>query len=231
MTRKNWLIIAAFSATTPLSISTVLAQPTATKTEANDPKAKALLDKIEKQYNGATTLESDFKLEVKLAEQPKADVQQGKIYQSGDRYRVDMGKNFVVSDGKTVWLKMDNTVQMKNASSKSANELLSPKDLLKTIKSKEFSYGMTGESVETWSKKASLITFKSNKRNGEYTKIVVTVDQKTNYVVSAQAYGRDGGRYKLSLGQPTAGAKYDDAKFTFDKSKFPNLKVEDLRVD
>jgi outer membrane lipoprotein carrier protein len=216
------------------SLTVLTAQPVGVKTEVADPKAKAILDKVKKQYEGYATLEMKFKLETKMAEQPKADVESGKIAQQGDRYRVDMDKDkdFIISDGKIIWHRTGNLVRIMNASGKGSNELLSPKDLVKIYEKKDYVFGITGERAEAWSTKATIITLKPvNNRRSDYTKIEIAIDQKTNYIVSVTAFGRDQSRFKLSMDPPATNQKQDTAKFVFDKSKYPALKVEDLRVD
>jgi outer membrane lipoprotein carrier protein len=229
-----------FSPLHPLSICfifslTVLsAQPTAVKTDVTDPKAKAFLDKVKKQYEGYATLEMKFKLETKMAEQPKADVESGKIAQQGDRYRVDMDKdkNFIISDGKIIWQRTGNLVRIMNASGKAGNELLSPKDLMKIYEKKDYAFGITGERAEAWSGKATVVTLKPvNNRRSDYTKIEIAIDQKTNHIVSVTAFSRDQSRYKLTMDPPATNQKQDINKFVFDKSKYPGVKVEDLRID
>jgi outer membrane lipoprotein carrier protein len=216
------------------SLTVLSAQPIAVKSDVSDPKTKAFLDKVKKQYEGYTTLETKFKLETKMAEQPKADVQSGKIVQQGERYRVDMDKDkdFIISDGKIIWQKAGNIVRMMNVSKKGSNELLSPKDLIKIYEKKEYAYGITGERAEAWSAKATIVTLKPlNNRRSDYTKIEIAIDQKTNYIVSVTAFGRDQSRYKVTMEQPATNQKQDANKFTFDKSKYPGVKVEDLRED
>jgi outer membrane lipoprotein carrier protein len=219
-----------------LNLTMVMAQPTAVKTEVSDPKTKAFLDKVKKQYEGYSTLEMKFKVERKAAEQPKADVSTGKFAQQGDSYRVDMDNDIIFSDGKIIWHKAGNVVQITNAGGKSSNEFfLSPKELIKKIFEKnEYAYGITGERAEGWSTKATIITLKpiSARRNGsEFTKIEIAIDQKTNHIVSVLAFDRYQNKSKFTLEQPSTNQKQDASKFVFDKSKYPGVKVEDLRID
>ena len=215
-----------------LNLTMLSAQPVAVKSDVSDPKTKAFLDKVKKQYEGYTTLETKFKLETKFAEQPKADVQSGKYAQQGDRSRVDMDKDFIITDGKIVWHKTGNIVRITNAGGKSTNEFLSPKDLVKLYEKKEYAFGITGERAEGWSTKATIVTLKPvNNRRSEFTKLEIAIDQKTNYIISVTAFGRDQSRSKVSMEQPVVNQKQDANKFTFDQSKYAGIKVEDLRVD
>ena len=206
------------------------AQATAAKAESSDPKAKALLDKVKKQYESYNSLETNFTLTLKMAEQTKEEVQKGKMIQEKDKFRIEMGKQLVISDGKVVWQKVDNNVQIKNATDKSSSEALSIKDLMATY-DKKFIWGIVGETTEGWSKKAMTLVGKPIDRRNEYAKIQITIDQKTNQVISMTAFGKDQSRYKLSMEAPVLNKQYAATLFTFDKSKYPNVKVVDLRED
>jgi outer membrane lipoprotein carrier protein len=199
--------------------------------ETSDPKAKALLDKVKKLYEGYSSLESSFTLNIKFSEQKKEEIQKGKIYQQGEMYRIELGKQLIMSDGKTVWHKTDNTVRILDATGKKGNDLMSPKDLMKIYEKGDYIYAIMGEDAESWSTKATSITFKPVKRTGDYTQIRVSIDQKTNQIVSMTAFGRDQSRFKLSLAQPVKNKKYTPQYFVFNKAEFPTAKIEDLRID
>ncbi len=55
--------------------------------------------------------------------------------------------------------------------------------------SNEYSYILSGEGTEN-GKKVSIVTFKPNKRKGDFTQIKVSIDPTTNKVVTMTAYGR-----------------------------------------
>ena len=209
---------------------TATAQPSATRSEANDPKAKALLEKVEKLYSSFGSLESSFTLTLSIPKQ-KGEIQKGTMWQQGDKFRVEMNKQLIISDGKSVWTKSGNKCQIRNLSSKASDNLMSPRDLMRIYRGKEFTYAVLSEGAEGWSSKATTVIFKPNKRNSEYTQIRVVIDQKTNYIVSMAAYGRDQSRYTLSLNKPQANVKIAANKFTFNAAEFPGVKVEDLRID
>lgn len=204
----------------------------AQSTESSDPKAKALLDKVKKLYEGYKTLETGFTLSLKMAEQPKEDMQKGRIYQEGSKYRAEVGKQLILSDGTTMWQKIDNTVKIMNVNKKKkSSDLMSPKDLMMLYEKNEYIYTLMGETKEGWSTKATIVTFKPINRRSEYSQIKVLIDQKTNQLVSITAFGKDQSRFKLTLEPSVPNKQYAANFFTFDKSKFPNVKVEDLRED
>lgn len=209
----------------------VVSSLNAQSSESSDPKAKSLLDKAKKLYEGYKTLETNFTLSLKMAEQPKEDIQKGKFYQEGEKYKVEIGKQTIWSDGKVIWHKTDNTVKIMTMGKKKQNGIMSPKDLIKIYEGKDYVYALQGETKEGWSAKATIVVFKPVNRRSEYSQIKAVFDQKSNQLVSITAFGKDQSRFKLTLEQGAPNKQYAANFFIFDKSKFPNIKVEDLRED
>ena len=212
-----------------LSSNLFVAAQTA-KTETSDPKAKVILDKVKKMYDGYSGWETNFELGIKLAEQKKESVQKGKFYQAGEKFRVEMGNQLVFSDGALVYQKSDNVVRIMKPN-KNSPQMLSPRDFIRMYEKKEFTYTTVGDAPEGWSKKATQIVFKPNNRRSEYTQMKMFIDQKTNYIVSVQAFGRDASRYALRMESPSVNKTYPATNFTFDAAKYPNVKVEDMREE
>ncbi len=227
MFKKSIFILSIFSSLFLLNT----AQAQNSKGETSDPKAKAVLDKVKKLYEGYSTIESGFTLTIKMAEQPKEEVQKGKFYQEGDKYKAETGKDFILSDGKVIWQKNNNTVYINDANSKGSGSFLSPKDLIKMYEGKDYIYTISDETKDGWSTKATVITFKPVGRKGDFSQIKVAIDQKSNMVTSMTAFGKDQSRFKIAIDQPLTNKKYSVGFFAFDKSKYPNIKVEDLRTD
>ncbi len=226
--RKLFILTLLFA---PLSIMSTWAQPASVKTDPTDVKTKTLLDKVKKQYDGYNSLESKFKVESKAAEQAKPDVNTGKLYQKGTSFRAEWGTDFIMGNGKIIWQKAGNSVIMKNANGKDVDDLMTPSTLIRMYEKKEFTFAITGEGAEGWSKKAIILTGKPSRRSSEFTKITLVIDQKTNHIVSVTTYGRDQTHSKVSLDAPVLNQTYSDALFNFDKSKYPGVKVQDLRTD
>jgi outer membrane lipoprotein-sorting protein len=113
-----------------LLISGSIMAQSGAQSEKSDPEAKKVLDKIRKKYEAYKTLEAGFTLTIEVLGQPK-EVQKGTISQEGDKFRLEMDQQVIVSDAKTTWvyLKKNNEVQINNAEPGSDNGFLTPKEL------------------------------------------------------------------------------------------------------
>ncbi len=199
--------------------------------EVSDPKAKAILDRLNKQYEAFKSMETTFTLTVQVAG-AKTEVQKGSLIQQGPQYVMTMDKQAVYCDGKTVWFyqKKINEVQVSSVDISGAAPVLSPKQLIKMYQSGEYIYAITGEGTELGAA-VQYIEFKPIKRNGEYTKIRMALNKKTSQIVYIKAFTRDATQYTMTLGPIIPNKKYAPATFVFEKTKYPGVKIEDLRID
>ncbi len=203
-----------------------------TKTSENDPKAKAVLDKMKKKYNGYKTLEAEFNLTIEIPEEV-SNTQKGKLTQQGDKYRLSLKDRTIVSDGKSVWLHLSKSkeVQINNVEEDvQSGGISSPKDLLQAYAWNKYIYVLSSEFTEN-GRLVQQIEFKPIDRNSDYTKIRLTVDKKTTDVISIKSFGKDGSRYTLTITKLTPNVNVNTATFQFAKSECPACHFEDLRIN
>ncbi len=232
--KKNILILAFFA-----TFFSVFAQKTQKKqkiaapsVEQTDPAAQALLDKIRQKYEGYTNLEADFSLSIEMPNQKK-EVQTGKMFQSGERYRVNLADQEVICDGKStyLYLKKNKEVQINDAESSSAANSFSPKAMLRLYNQGNFICYSAGSGEEA-GKQVTFIEVKPTDRNNSpYSKFRIAVDKKNDQIVSMFTVNRDGSRFKLSISKLLTSKAIPESKFNFDKANYPGVHVEDLRTN
>lgn len=204
-------------------------QPTASK-ETSDPKAKAILDKVQKKYKGYKSLEATFTLDIELPEQPK-QVQKGKMARKGNQYQVELNNQGILCDGKSMWVILHNNkeVQINNMPDPSEDDnLLSPEAIFNFYTTGKYIYALTNEYAEK-GRVLQQIEFKPIDRSSEYSKLRLTIDKNTSELANAKAFAKDGSRYTFTFTKLTPNKTFADNYFTFDKAKYPGYHVEDLR--
>lgn len=199
--------------------------------DIKDPKAKAILDKISSQLEGYKSLEMDFELAIEFQGMP-AEKQKGKIIQQGKKYFVDMDIQSVYSDGKSLWLymKKNKEVQWNDADAAAESGFMDPTSLINLYKTGEYGYAITGEKVED-GKTIQSIEFKPLDRDSPYSKMRLIVLKGSNTVKSMKVFSKDGSSYTLNINNIKPNLDYPANTFVFDKSKFPGVHIEDLRMD
>ena len=225
MYRSIFILLTLFSS------SFLLAQSEYNNSEDSDPRAKAILETIRTNYESLETMQADFALEIEYPEEDKI-IQKGKMWQQGDKYHVDMDEQAVISDGTTVWvhLKSNQEIQITNAASDDEEAMISPKDMLRMYEKDDHVFILTNEFKEE-GKLVQQIEFKPMDPDAEYSKLRLTVDKKSKDIVRLKSFGKDGSRFTLKVNKQVVNQPIDATVFALDKSKYPDVQFEDLRID
>ncbi|MCB9275206.1 MAG: outer membrane lipoprotein carrier protein LolA [Lewinellaceae bacterium] len=214
-----------------LTIPTFAQKGSLTTKEESDPKAKAILEKIRTRFQGYQSLAAEFTLDITFADQP-TESQKGSLAQQGSKYRVSVAGQDIISDGKAIWmiLKQNKEVQIMDMpeADEMGGSILSPESLLTFYDKGDFVYYLTNEYKEG-STVIQQIEFKPLDRNADYSKLRMSVNKATTDIISVEAFGRDGSRYKLAIDKLTPNKSFPAGHFAFDKAKYPGYYIEDLR--
>ena len=223
MQKLLFLLIACFFCTL-----TATAQPADV---IKDPEAKAVLDKLKKRFDGFSTVQADFSLEIEIPGMD-TEVQKGKLWQQGEKYRAELDSRAVISDGKTVWVYLGNNkeVQINCAADFAGEGMMSPKDLLSIYEKDDYAYFLANEFRED-GKTVQQIEFKPTDRDSEYAKLRLTLDKSSGDVIRMKIFSKDGSRFTLKTGNWAANKPLAPTVFKWQKSECPDCYVEDLRLD
>jgi outer membrane lipoprotein-sorting protein len=194
-------------------------------------QAKADLEALRKKYESAGSMQADVTLEIQFPEQP-AEVQTGTIMQSGEKFRVELEQQVVISDGETVWMYLpDNkSVQIYDAEESAADGgLMRPQDLLTIYDNDGYEYDVVGE-VQEGSTMLRQIEFKPTDRSSEMAKIRLTYDPVKKEIRRVRVFNKDGSRFGLILTSVKSGQAIAAEKFTFREADYPEVFVEDMRL-
>lgn len=194
-----------------------------TQQEQSDPEARKILVKLRDKYKATRGLKMDYILTIEGGD--AKEIQQGKIYQKGDKFRVSNQGNEMISDGKTVWtyIKKQNEVQITDFEA-STDDFMSPSQMMDfaTI-DKQYIYAITNQDAE-----ADYIEFKPVSRDSEYAKMRMKILKTKAEVEHIKIFMKDGSRYTLDIKKIEV-SDVSDSQFAFDKNKYPGVRETDLR--
>lgn len=197
--------------------------------ESSDPDALSLLEKIKFDYDAFESHLMEFKLTVEFPGEA-IQVYNGILLQSGEKFELDLGDKLIISDDTTVWLylKDRNELQINDADFGDDGEYMSPNRIFNLYKSKEFIFAISNSFYEN-SKSITQIECKPVDSDSEYSKMRLSVEDKSKKVHSFKIYSKDGSRYTMDFLSHKKNVDLNGDNFSFDISKFENIIVEDLR--
>lgn len=192
-----------------------------------DPKAQEILKGVSTRYKSMKSLSASFKVTTLDQKSKTTDTQTGSLTVKGEKYKLTLKGQEVISDAKTIWtyLKESNEVQVNDASEKS--EGISPTNIF-TIYEKGFSSRYMGEKTEG-AITLQQIELVPDDQKKNYFKIQISINKKEKVISSAKIFEKNGTIYTYLIEKFKADAEAPESLFTFDKTKYPGVEVVDLR--
>lgn len=195
---------------------------------SQDKAAAKILDGIADKYNAYSSIQVDIDMTVVLAEETPQN-SEVTITQQGEKFVFLHPQQSMYCNGTGLWLYITdhNEVQINDYDQEEGDDyMISPRDLLKQYKSGKYAY-------ELIDKKGSLanIQFKPLEADSDYSKYLIVLDTKKKEINEITAFGKDGSRVILVIKDMVTNENYKADYFDFDASKFPDVRIEDLRLD
>ena len=191
-------------------------------------KAKKLLDKVSTWYTSAESVEVKFDMFVTYPDE-EALQYPSEVIQKGKKFLFRNSEQEYYGNGEDIWIyiREQNEVQINDFDEdESEDYFITPLDLLQQYKSGEYKYDLVGESRTN-----SEIEFVPKDEFSDYAKFKIVIAKKDTTIERIIAFGKDGSQVAIQINEITRDGSYDDALFEFDPSKYPGVRVEDLRLD
>lgn len=223
---KKILIISALSVFI-LSSNIIKAQE---NTDTKDPKAKAILDKLSSKNKSYTSIEAEFDYKLENKADGIDETQSGKILFSGNKYRLNIAGQEIVSDGTTLWTFIADAdeVQISDVPEESESEdsFLNPSSIF-TLYEKGFKY--TYDKVETINGKSVDVIrlYPENPEEKSFHTIILKVIQENTQIQSMTIKSKDGNNFTYALKTFKPNVAINASSFKFDESSAGD--VIDLR--
>lgn len=199
----------------------------------SDSEATQLLDRLYRYIADAPDYTVDFSLTLEYpGEQPQSE--SGTLSQSNNNYVLNLESQAIYANEDTQWthLKTDNEVMIDNRDPDdlSDNLSLTPLGLLGLYQSEEFVYAILNtEPFESSTR--YFVEFKPLDQESDYSKMRINiVDNKVPTMEQITIFNKDASRYVINVADLKINNGLTKADFSFDKSKYPDIHVEDIRL-
>ena len=190
--------------------------------------AKSVMDKVSAVYSNEIGFVLDFTLNTEDTQSKITYSHDGKAYIKGNKFKIEVPDGITWFDGKTQWVFMNGGDEV-NVSNPSGEELaaISPVALLNLYKS-----GFKLSKKEQKTQKGQVIYVIEMipvKRGSDILKIVLSVDRVSYRIASITLEGKDKVNNHLLVRSQARDTNMLDNVFVFDKKKYPDVEIIDLR--
>lgn len=195
----------------------------------DDPKSKAIVDKLIAKNKTYTSFDADFSSRL-VNTASKLDVKQdGNIKVKGRKFRLTLADNTVINDGTALWTYSKKSNEVSISDPKEMDETLDPANLF-NVYEKGFKSQFVSEKPDAAGVVVQTIKlFPLEPAKKAYHTVVLVVDKNKLEPKSVEMHYKDGNVVTYILKKFTPNAEFVDALFAFDKSKYPGVEVNDMR--
>lgn len=194
---------------------------------AFEQKANELLSKASAAIKAYTSMEIDFSYVMENTEMDITEKMTGKIYSKGDKYRMILGDNVFISDGKTVWNYLDDLYEIHINSIENTEGGLTPTALIE-----DFENEYRGKFIKQENHKGRTVDLIDLVpiTPQSFFKYRLALDARDHSIVYTIAYDRHGTTYTYNIDNLKPNTSISDSMFVFNRSDFPAaVDVIDLR--
>jgi outer membrane lipoprotein carrier protein len=193
-----------------------------------DKKAEDILKGVSQKYQSYKSVKATFVITMENPSDKSKDEQKGTICLKGDKYKLEVAGQDIVSDGKTRWtfVKDANEVQIDNL--KTDENAITPANIF-TMYEKGFLFKFIGEQNEKGMtyQLVELVPVDPKKKN--IFKVKLSINKNDKFITSAKLFDKNGTIQTIAVDKLTPDACNDDSIYSFNASKYPGAEVIDLR--
>ncbi len=196
--------------------------------QAQDAKAKAILDDLSNKTRQYSSITSDFTfiLDDKVADLHQE--QKGVLKMKGKKYYISLGDNHIYSDGETRWTYSEDMNEVYIDDANSDDDALDPTDIY-TIWETGFKHYYDGEIKESGKTYDVIKLVPIDPSDKTFHTVKVYVDRAKSEVAKIEILGKQGNDYTYRVNSFQTGKDYPASTFAFNKTEYPGVSAIDNR--
>lgn len=205
---------------------TMLALPFMMNAQDGDKRSKEILKQVADKTRGYETIGVEFNYKMDNNEADIHDSYSGSLTIRGDMYRLSIGGQTVICNGKTIWTYIADAEEVQIHSVEDNDQSITPSTLL-TSYHEDFRSKLIREGVENGvpAYVIDLIPLEGK----SFYKVRVIIHKQKMHITSFAIYERNGSTftYDITSFEPNISAPAES--FSFRKSEFPDADIIDMR--
>jgi outer membrane lipoprotein-sorting protein len=189
-------------------------------------QAEKLLESVIGKIASYKNFEAELSYTMVNTEMNIDEKKTGKIFVSGDKYRIEMSGQIIISDGKTLWTYLEDSQEVMVSNLEDNDESISPTKIL-TSYNKDYDARFDKDANYKNSNLKLIILKPSKGKNFE--KMSVLVNEKKMMLENFSVYDQNGNVFTYHIIDLKPNVKLPADTFTFDTKKYPDVEVVDMR--
>jgi outer membrane lipoprotein-sorting protein len=188
--------------------------------------ADEILKEVSEKTKSYTSIRIDFTYNMDNAEAKIHESESGSLLVKGDKYRLNIAGQVIISDSKTMWTYIEDANEVQVNTVDENQDVFTPTKLL-TSYSEQYKSKLIGEEVKD-GKTYQIIELKPNEEKN-YSRVELTIDKNLKQFTRIAVQDKSGNTFTYIVNEFKPDAPYKDSDFAFTTGEFPGAEVIDMR--
>lgn len=199
---------------------------TAVISAQSDKKAEELIKKVIDKMASYDNFKAELSYTMVNKEMDIDEKKTGFIYVMNDSYRIEMEGQIIISDSKTIWTYLVDSEEVMVSNVEEEDESISPTKILTTYSE---SYKAKFDSDNRY-KNVDLKVINLKPNDGkQFEHMSILVNEKNLRLENFSVYDKNGNVFTYHIINLKPDLDLPPDTFTFDKSKYPDVDIIDMR--
>ena len=191
--------------------------------------AKEILDKASNNFAGAGAMAAYFTMNVKDVKAKVTHSFDGSIQMKGNKFYISTPESDIWFDGKTQWIYLQNSEEVNiTEPGEEEIQMLNPAVIFDLYK-KGSKVKLLGEKKDIKQRSVYEIELIPANKSSEMQKIIILINKADYMPVMFQIFYQNNIQNIIHINSYKTNQTLPDSTFVFDKKKFPDVEIIDLR--
>ncbi len=195
-------------------------------------KANNILSKASDNIKSYKSIKLTFTFTHENLKNETLETQNGTLLLKGNKYYISMPHTEIYYNGNTMWNYIKNAnevnvIKPESDTTSGALDFTNPKQLF-TIEEEDYKSKYVGEITKDGKTYHKIDLYPRNLEL-DYHRIRVLIDEQAKLIQYVKVFSKQGEHFIFEVNNFNTNLDVPDDKFTFDKSKYPDVEVIDMR--
>lgn len=205
----------------------VLTIPAALQSQSRDKQASEILEEMTNKTKAYKSISLEFNYQM---ENPDANINEtttGKATMSGDKYRLEIAGQTIISDGKNVWTVLSDAKEVQINDVAEGDDVFTPTKLL-TNYSDQYKSKLIPKVTTLHGKNVHALELTPNQKKS-FDKVQLYIDKDKMQLFVIEIFDQSGSKYTYKISKFDTNMPVDEKSFVYSEKEFPGFYVIDMR--
>jgi outer membrane lipoprotein carrier protein len=195
--------------------------------QSRDKQASEILNEVTAKTLAYETISLDFSYRMENADANINEVTEGTALLSGDKYRLEIAGQTIISNGETIWTVLPDAEEVQINDAASGDEIFTPTKML-TNYNMDYKSKLIPRFTSIHGKNVHALELTPNERKS-FEKVNLYIDSDLMQLFVIEVFDQNGSKYTYKITRFDTDIEPDKTKFEFDEDEFPEYYLIDMR--